>query len=423
MNSHDSPTFAITTLGCKVNQYETQAMREKLLRSGFLETENPRRADIYIVNSCTVTEKADKETRNLIRRFRRANPSGEIVVAGCYAESPPDRKTLESIAGDVHLMRNSEKARITEGAGITGFGDRNRAFIKAQDGCDHRCSYCKVRLVRGRSRSRSIGAVEKEAEALLGGGFKEIVLTGICLGAWGRDFKKKKGLLELVKRITAIKGKFRIRLSSIEPIYVTDSLIYELEKNKKLCKHLHIPLQSGDDKILKLMKRPYSRKTFLQIVETLRRHIPDIAITTDVLVGFPGEDNRSFRKTLELIKRIKPSRMHIFSYSKREGTAASRLECAPIKAVVKKRTKILAGLARKFSQEFAARFIGRSRSVVIENDRESSRSLLRGYTDNYIRIFAEGSDSLKNQLISATIVRLDREIGGIFARLDNGNIM
>ena len=415
-------------------------MREDLTRNGFLERTDGKPCDFYIINSCTVTQKADKETRNLIRHFHRINPDGKIAIAGCYAELDRDRSFLENIPGVTHLVRNDKKreiakllmlnskfqipnsksssyAKASEDKQITNFKNRNRAFIKVQDGCNHRCSYCKVSLVRGPSRSRNADEIKSEAEHLVTAGFKEIVLTGICLGAWGKDGKKAK-LAELVKEISAIAGRFRIRLSSIEPLYVTEDIVTFMKNEEKLCKHLHMPLQSGDDKILKLMNRPYTVKKFRQIANRIRKAIPDAAITTDVLLGFPGEDDRSFRKTLEFIEDIRPSRMHVFPYSKREGTLAAKRKDSLGKKELAGRVKILIGLGKKLSLEFAKRFIGKNDNVIIENLRHKATGLLVGYTDRYIRVSGEGPDKIKNELVPVKITNVDCDGNAAFARLN-----
>jgi len=430
MNFSANPTFLIKTLGCKVNQYEGQAMREGLIKNGLAEAENEI-ADFYVINSCTVTHKADSKTRNLIRYFNKVNPEGKIVVAGCYAEFDADRKMLMKIPGVTHLIRNNEKARIAEvlainngreaageKSGITDFKDRDRAFVKIQDGCDHRCSYCKVRLVRGFSKSRRAEEILKEVKCLIEKGFKEIVLTGTCLGAWGqittdscqsprstgfgRIMRKEAagGLPGLIRAIARIEGRFRIRLSSIEPGYVTDELIRIFKDEPKLCKHLHISLQSGDDKILKHMNRPYATRKFMRLVTKIRRHVTDAAITTDILLGFPGEDDRSFHRTERFIKAIAPSRMHVFSYSRREGTVAAKFKSHARKEEINERANILMGLSKRFQADFAKRFINKMQEVLLESQRCRFTGFLTGYTDRYVRVLIDGPDTLKNRLVS-----------------------
>jgi len=442
MNSQNSPTFLINTLGCKVNQYESQSMREELLENGFTESDSSDEAYFYIINSCTVTRKADHKTRNLAYRFHKNNPQGKIIVCGCLAETEGDRKLLMGIPGVARLIKNREKesvVRILHGMlgpgmslfrdnakhiarkkGITGFKNRSRAFIKIQDGCNHRCSYCKVSLVRGRSTSRPLPEVLEEAEMLVCKGYKEIVLTGICLGAWGKDLKVKKSLSCLTQRISQITGEFRIRLSSVEPLYVNEDLIRLLEENDKVCRHLHIPLQSGDDRILKLMKRPYSTKTFGNLVEKIRKHIPDVGFTTDILLGFPGEDERSFSRTLKYTREIKPSRIHAFSYSRREGTSACNFPDQTRKEVIKERVRVMTDMSERLSVVFAGRFMNKRLIALIENQRSKARWPISGYTDNYIRVFLENGRSYPAcGLVPVRISRINEDGGAVFGRLDN----
>ena len=439
MNSPGKPTFAIETIGCKVNQSESQAMREQLTRCGFIEKKDAAGADFLILNSCTVTGKADRETRNLIHRSRRKNPHGKVIVTGCYAEAENDRKALMQIPGVTALARNSEKKKIAEivsnyhrpacrtecgssDGGITDFANRDRAFVKIQDGCNHRCSFCKVRLVRGASRSRPYPEVVSEVRSLAGKGYREIVLTGICLGAWGKDLSGKNNLAGLLKKISLIEMPFRVRLSSIEPVYVTDELIATIKESAGICPHLHMPLQSGDDKILRSMMRPYTTGKFRQIVEKIRRCIPDVAITTDILTGFPGEDKSSFARTLNFVKSFGPSRIHVFPYSRRQGTLSAGFKNNVERAVTRERVKILNDLGESLSREFAKRFIGKTQKVLIER-RSEGNGILSGYTERYIRVLINGPDSLKSGLISIKIVSVGREKGAICARLDNGVII
>jgi len=425
MNFPDKmPTFSIKTLGCKVNQYETQLMRERLDENGFEEVSLAQEADYFIINSCTVTHKADRDTRNLINHFHRVNPAGKIIVAGCYTEMKKDRDLLYNLPGVTSFVPNREKENIAEilkapflpktikspnteskkSTYIKKFKGHNRAFIKIQDGCNHRCSYCKVSLVRGKSISRNEHEILKEIKKVLSVGFQEIVLTGICLGAWGYDISKETSLSNLLERISNINGNFRIRLSSIEPLYVTDRLIELVCDNKKVCKHLHIPLQSGDDKVLMKMNRPYKIKDFSRLVKKIRRRIPEVAITTDILLGFHGEDEKSFKKTIGFIKKIKPSRIHIFSYSKREGTPAANYTGALDNVAIKERMKKLSSIALFLQHDFAKKFIGKKETVLVENKRERESALLTGYTDHYVRAFLDGPDSLKNRIVTAKII-------------------
>ena len=422
MNSQNKPTFIIKTLGCKVNQYETQGMRENLIRTGFEETCDEKNACFAIINSCTVTGKADKETRNLINGIYRKNPKCKIAIAGCYAESDRDRKTLLAIHGVSFIVRNKEKFNIArifdptalvekaEEKGIESLEGHERIFVKIQDGCNHKCSYCKVRLVRGESKSRTEEEIIEEIKNIIKNGYLEIVLTGICLGAWGRDLNNKKSLSKLLYKITNLEGNFRIRLSSIEPVYVTGDLLDVMSKSKKICKHLHIPLQSGDDSILKLMRRPYNAKQFLSVIKSARKKMNNIAITTDVIVGFPGEEDKNFANTLETIKSISPSRMHVFPYSKREGTEAYGYKGMVDKKTIKKRAKFLRDLGCTLSKEFAKKFIKKEVDIIIENTRDKKTNLLLGYSGEYIRVLIDGPDTIKNSMQMAKILRVGNAV-------------
>jgi threonylcarbamoyladenosine tRNA methylthiotransferase MtaB len=436
MSSRAKLTFIIKTLGCKVNQYESQIMRESLLRCGFIEGKPDTAADVYIVNSCTVTHRADRDTRNLIHGYRARNPEAHIVVAGCYAETADDRSVLAR-AGASLQVRNSEKGLIGEmlrdacgdrhdgrrygvsGDGaITGFDGKDRAFVKIQDGCDFRCSYCKVRIVRGRSRSRSVDTIQKEIRALSDRGFKEIVITGVCLGAWGRDAGTKADITDLLWRISDIQGDFRIRLSSIEPTHITPELIACIAQNRKVCKHVHIPLQSGDDGILKSMHRPYRSRQYERTVRDIRSAITDVAISTDLLIGFPGEDETAFGNTLACVERIRPFRMHLFSYSKRDGTEAARCGRDCDRETIRSREKILHKMGRALAADYAAGFIGKKESVIVESRRDRATGLLTGYTDRYIRVCMEGSDLLMREMASVTIERIDNATGTVYGRVE-----
>ncbi len=419
-------TIKFYTLGCKANQYDTQSIREKFLSSGFQEINNGKKADLYLINTCTVTHRADSDSLNLIRRVKRENPKAKIIVTGCLTELDSDRiKTIEGI--DL-IVKNSKKEKILnllrgqsppprrrrgKGTvpvkGISSFAGHTRAFLKIQDGCDNFCSYCKVPLVRGRSRNRPKEEILLEAKQLVKNGFKEIVLTGICLGAY-RD------LVGLIEKLEKIPGLLRIRLSSIEAGDVSDELIEKIAKSDKICRHLHIPLQSGDDGILKRMNRKYSRVGYLKLIRKIKRKIPQIAITTDVLVGFPGESEKNFRNTFDLLKKIMPLKAHIFPYSERNGTAAAGFKEKVKIEVIRERSKRLEKLADFCSLRYRKKFLGKVMPVLIEgrvkNKLDGSTALTinpersrridfwQGYTDNYIKVRLKSRADLKNQLLA-----------------------
>ena len=437
MNSQNNEQrrFFVHTLGCKVNQYESQAMREILLKSGFSECISREMADIYIINTCTVTDKTDKESRHWIAFFHKTNPKAKIVVTGCYAENGAE--DLSFLPGISHIIKNKDKSRIAEilkgnarpespDAGIcdtghplfiTVFKDHTRAFIKIQDGCDNHCSYCKVPLVRGVLSSKPIDVIVKEVKGLVINGFKEIVLAGICLGAWGKDLFpaemargvgiKGASLINVLKELDKIQIDFRIRLSSIEPKYVTDDLISFMASSKRLCKHLHIPLQSGDDEILKKMNRPYTAGDYKRLVNKIRSAIKDVAITTDILIGFPGERDENFKNTVAFIKEIIPARSHIFTFSRRAGTPAYAMPSELSQETLKKRYYELKAVTLGASYIYRKRFLGERLDVLVETKKEKNTGLLTGYSDNYIKVIFSGPDDIMGKIVPVKIEDLN----------------
>ena len=422
-------SVALATLGCKVNQAEAEELRQELEARGYLVTGATEKAQVYVINTCTVTEKTDKESRRLIRKAHRQNPGAKVVVTGCYAELDQDEISASPCAP--LIVRNEDKDRIADiidskiilsrrakakGYGelaISDFKARSKAFLKIQDGCNNFCSYCKVPLVRGRSRSRAEKAIIAEFERLVKKGFREIILTGICLGAWGEELAPKRDLADLIKKLTAIKGDFRIRLSSIEPKYVDNELLEVIKNSSKLCRHLHMPLQSGDDKILRMMNRPYTFREYAGIVQNARRKVPGIAITTDILIGFPSESDRNFRNTLKLVEKVKPSRIHIFPYSRREETVAATLTGEVPKDLVAKRMKVMKTLAERYSYEYRKKFIGKRAKVLVESERDRHTRLLKGYDDRYINIIIKGVDPKDeerciSQIVTVRIQKVDK---------------
>ena len=423
--------FFIKTLGCKVNQYESQAMREIMLRAGFRECLAQDIADIYILNTCTVTNRADKESRYWLGFFHKANPKAKIVVTGCYVER--DSSNISFLPGIAHIVKNEEKNRIADilnGADthyplpnrwypyipltITDFKGHTKAFVKIQDGCENCCSYCKVPLVRGPLTSRPVTDILKEVNVLVEKGFKEIVLTGVCLGAWGKDpytkaiadswpGSKGLGLVDVLKAALKMTGDFRIRLSSIEPRYVTEDLIDFISENRRICRHLHIPFQSGDDEILKRMDRPYTALGYRAVVDKVRSRIEGVAITTDILIGFPGESDEKFKNTIGFIRRILPARTHIFTFSQREGTKARGMEGLINKAILKKRYYELEVAALSSSYIYRSRFMDKKLDILVETKRDRHSGLLTGYSDNYIKVLFDGPDSIMKSIVPVTI--------------------
>jgi len=374
---------------------------------GYLEAGGIDEADICVVNTCTVTSTSDSKSLRLIRNAVKRGDRC-VIATGCMVEDDMD---LSKLKGLRFIVKNKDKYRIPwiitrrtknrarKGTyGISAFKGHTRVFVKIQDGCNNVCSYCKVRVVRGCSRSRPFKEVLDECESLVTSGTMEIVLTGICLGAYGRDLSKEENLSRLIKELCKIDGNWRLRLSSIEPGDIKEGLINQLKTQDRLCKHLHIPFQSGDNDILKRMQRPYKKSDYLKVVRRLRDAIPDIAISTDIMVGFPGETERRFRNTLDFIKVVRPMRMHIFPFSKRKGTKADNYKDNISIAVKKKRKDRLSYLGDAFSREFANRFVDTQVKVLVEG-RKSDRGYLQGYTGSYIKVSIDGPDSLKGQLV------------------------
>jgi len=412
----NNPTVKLYTLGCKVNQYETQRIREGFGSSGFKEAKKNQRADIYIINTCTVTHRADSDSLKSIRRARKENPSAKVIVTGCLSEL--DDEKIRDLDGVEIIVKNKDKEKIssylknfggrrfpktTPTRGITSFSGHTRAFLKIQDGCNNCCSYCRVPLARGASVSRLRREIIREAGELVKGGFKEIVLTGICLGAYGRDLAPKDDLVSLIKELEEIPGLRRIRLSSIEAADITDNLIKRISASAKLCRHLHIPLQSGDDQILKKMNRSYTGDDYLRLIKKIKRMAPGISITTDCLVGFPGESKENFLNTLSLIRKISPLRTHIFTYSPREGTAAFSMQQMLKPEEIRERFHRLNQLSGLCARKNRRRFLGKKMSVLVERRSNDNPKLWEGYSDNYIRVRFPDKRNLKNQIIKVCL--------------------
>ncbi len=408
-------TFCIRTFGCKVNQYESQVIREEFLRQGYVEAEVLDKSDVCVINTCTVTSTSDLKSSRLIRNASRKSKC--VVATGCLVEG--NDMDLSKLKGVGFVIKNKDKYRIPEivsrdtghgscepkirnAFGITRFKGHTRAFIKIQDGCNNLCSYCKVRIVRGVSKSRPVEDILKECATLIRNGSKEIVLTGICLGAYGRDFSKKFSLAKLIGEICRIKGEWRLRLSSIEPKDIDRDLLIQLQAQSRLCKHLHIPFQSGDDYILNMMDRPYKRKDYLSIVNRAKTVIPDIAISSDIMVGFPGETEKRFQNTLDFIKTVQPMRLHVFPFSKRKGTKAYNYKDDIPEAIKRRREARLCCIADELTQTFIRRFNEKETEILVE-DKKAKDGFLQGYTDNYIKVYIKGTDNLKGQFIKSRL--------------------
>lgn len=387
-------TFKILTLGCKVNQYDSQLIREQLEEVGLRESESRFKADCYVINTCTVTRSADSQSRNLIRSAQRENPTARIVVTGCYAHLNAD--TIQAIDGVGLILNNDDKLALCEhlfpqlkklapaaDAGIGNFKGHTRAFVKVQDGCDNFCSFCKVPYVRGRSRSRPLEAIVREAKKLSQNGYKEIVLTGVCLGDYGRKFEPRRDIVDVLEALERIEGIERIRLSSIEACDISGRLISKMQSSKKLCNHLHIPFQSGDGRILKAMNRRDSRQAYIDLVRRLKRSVPDIGISADIMIGFPGEREKEFQNTLDFVREVMPMRVHIFRFSPRDFTKLAQGGIRLSSGVLKERYRLLKEQSDKASAAFKQRFRNQAVEVLFE---EIKNGFWQGYSRNYLLV-------------------------------------
>ena len=391
-------TFTIATLGCKVNQYDSQLIRENLLSRGFRETSrmNPH-ADICIVNTCAVTQASEAKSRRAAQRACREHPHAVVIVTGCCAEL--SAAAFAAIPGVRHVLGNDMEQRIHQIIGgtreggarsICGFSHHTRAFLKIQDGCDSRCSYCIVPLARGRSRSRARSEIIDEATALVSSGHMEIVLCGIHLGGYGKDRGEPRALVRLIRDLMGINGLGRIRLSSIESEDVGEELVELIASGGALCPHLHIPLQSGDDRMLRAMNRGYHSAGYSRLIQGIRARVPDASITTDIMVGFPGEDDEAIHNTVAMVKHAAFSRAHIFSYSPRPGTEAWKLG-DPVRPEIKDRRRALVSAAiDETAAEYRKRFIGRNVEVLVQGRCKTDAGLAYGLTREYLRAYLDG---------------------------------
>ncbi len=399
---------AITTLGCKINQFESAAMHELLGESGYELVPFHQEAEVYVINSCTVTAKSDAECRKLVRRARRKNPASRIVVTGCYAQVDPE--TLAAMPEVDLVMGNGEKkgivellaaaepervqvADISSGEGATplrlaSHAEHARAFLRIQNGCDAFCSYCIVPYARGRSRSVPFDETLEGVRIFAQEGFREVVLTGIHLGAFGLDLTPRRTLLELLELMESEVIVPRLRLGSLEPGEITDQLISFLSRSRIVCDHLHIPLQSGDDGVLASMKRRYTAAFFRERIVRLTEELPDIFMGVDVIAGFPGESDDDFGRTLSLLQGLPVAALHVFPFSPRPGTPAANLPAQIPGAVVKERVRSLLKLSREKREAFHRRFVGRELETLLLHPRGDGA--LEGLTRNYIPVSVEG---------------------------------
>ena len=438
---------ALHNLGCKVNAYETEAMQEMLEKAGYEIVPFREGADIYIINTCTVTNIADRKSRQMLHRARKMNPDAVVVAAGCYVQAQNTRENtdpcIDIVLGNNHkkdLIKvleeyEAKKAAQKESADaaeksdvqkniqdieeigqtkeyeklhLTKPGEHTRAYIKVQDGCNQFCTYCIIPYVRGRVRSRTVEDVLDEVRTLAGNGYQEVVLTGIHLSSYGIDFDGNRHLLSLIQAVHQVEGIRRIRLGSLEPGIITDEFARALSELPKMCPHFHLSLQSGCDDTLKRMNRRYTSEEYYEKCCILRRYFDNPALTTDVIVGFPGETEEEFQKSRDFVDKVNFYETHIFKYSRREGTRAAAMENQVSEQEKARRSAVLIELGEKKRKAYEQSFLGKEVEVLVEEEAViEGRPMQTGHTKEYIRIAFEGDKSLKNTIVK---VRVDNDL-------------
>ncbi len=418
---------ALHNLGCKVNAYETEAMQHLLEEAGYEIVPFTQKADVYVINTCSVTNMADRKSRQMLHKAKKNNPDSIVVAAGCYVQTS-EKEVLNDLSVDIVIGndRKHDLVRLLEEYSLDSVNDtvddindgkhdfeelfidqtkeHTRAFIKVQDGCNQFCSYCIIPYARGRVRSRRFENVIAEVERLAANGFKEVVLTGIHLSSYGVDFEEATGLLELIQAVNAVKGIERIRLGSLEPKIVTEHFASELSKLDKICPHFHLSLQSGCDATLKRMNRKYTTKEYERGCELLRKYFVHPAITTDVIVGFPGETEEEFEQTKAYLEHIHFYEMHIFKYSKRKGTRAAVMPDQIDEQIKAARSEKLIALGHDMSKEFRKFYIGKNEEVLFEEKVViGDKEYFVGYTKEYVKVAKKTDENLENQIVSGRI--------------------
>lgn len=424
----DKPSYRFKTFGCKVNQYESQALKEDLHRHGFRQRNENEEPDLVVVNTCTVTHKSDRKARKAIRRFHREHPDAKLVVVGCYAENSPE--TIREIEGVDDVLPHQEKYRMasritgeTEQESpkergnveqtVQGANGRTRAWVKIEDGCNLFCNFCIIPKIRGKPRSKTPEKVLQEIDELSEQGYKEVVLTGIHVGCYGADIEKDHILAELIRRVGEQNAVPRVRLSSIEADEVHEELLQAMSEAPNFLPHIHMPLQSGSDKILDRMDRRYRTEEYRERVDQIRNYFDEPAITTDVIVGFPGETEENFQETVEFCKDVEFSDMHIFSYSDREGTEAADMEPKVPSDVINKRVQQLRRLNKLLSYRYRKKLLGNTVEVLTEGAREDGEHdkpyISQGLSRRYIRTWFRTSDEKRNTISRVKINQVERD--------------
>ncbi|MCI5596356.1 MAG: tRNA (N(6)-L-threonylcarbamoyladenosine(37)-C(2))-methylthiotransferase MtaB [Lachnospiraceae bacterium] len=419
-------TFATCTLGCKVNQYETDAMEQMLSKAGYLQVDFKEKADIYIINTCSVTNMADRKSRQMIHRAKKLNPDAIVVAAGCYIQAQKEHNELVDENIDLIIGNNKKKDIVTilndyftnqekeavidinhtdeyEEMMLETVHDHTRAYLKIQDGCNQFCSYCIIPYVRGRIRSRKPEHVLEEVKNLAQNGYQEVVLTGIHVSSYGKDLEGVT-LIDLIEKIDEIEGISRIRLSSLEPRIITEEFVERLSTLPKICPHFHLSLQSGCNDTLKRMNRHYTIEEYEHSLKLLRSAFDEPALTTDVIVGFPGETEEEFEKTVEALTRMNLYEMHIFKYSVRKGTRAEKMPNQVPEQIKTLRSNVLLELSRKNQAEYEKKWIGKEEEILAEEiSEQDGKTYLTGHTKRYVKVGIENQKNMSGQLVKVKI--------------------
>lgn len=417
-------TAAFYTLGCKVNQYETEALIELFKDRGYEIVDFGDYADVYVINTCTVTNLGDRKSRQMIRKAKKMNPSSIVAVVGCYVQVAPEKvKAIEEVniiigtderhriaelieqykeeQKNISLVKNIMKVKEFEELSVSKLEGRTRAYLKIQEGCNQFCSYCIIPYARGPVRSRKPENIINEVNKLVYNGFKEIVLTGIHVASYGKDLGNIN-LLKLLEMVHTIKGLERIRLSSIEPSIVNEEFVNTIQGLHKICPHFHLSLQSGCDETLKRMNRKYTTKDYKEAVELLRDKIEDIALTTDIIVGFPGENDEEFNQSYHFVKEIAFSQIHVFKFSPRQGTPAARMKDQIAPEVKEERSRKMIELGQFLQNQFLVQQIGKTMDVLFEKTLDDHEEIFEGHTPNYLKVEVHSKEDIKNQILPVT---------------------
>lgn len=424
---------AFSTLGCRVNTYESEAMAEKFVREGYEIVDFNEKADVYVINTCSVTNMGDKKSRQIIGKARRLNEEAIIAAVGCYSQIAPNEvSAIEGVdvvlgtrnKGDivyyVNKAKDEQKQQIQvaevlknkefEDLSIADYQDKTRAFLKIQDGCNRFCAYCLIPYTRGAVCSKDFNKVIEEVKSLASHGFKEIILSGIHTASYGVDLEEKVSVVDILEAIESIDGIERVRIGSIDPTFFTEDVVRRIVSLKKLCSQFHLSLQSGCDATLKRMNRRYTSKEYEDIVNLLRDKIEDVSITTDVIVGFPGETDKEFNETFEFLKRIKLTKTHIFKYSQRTGTKAYSMENQVDGTIKDKRSKTLIELNKVNEENFIKSYIGKTLDILFEEEYSKEEGYYVGYTKNYIRVIAKANCDISGKILNVKIENVQGEI-------------